>query len=116
MNERRRFAGHYYLPLSSPLDLRWFPTCLVAVLLERGTERTQCPKRTPLMLVMDAGHLATHVQRPRLGPKDLGLAEREEAFALAYDHCRSGFTMLQSPINWTEVHPSDLCVNPGVTN
>jgi len=64
------------------------------------------------MPTMDAEHLATHVRRLRLGRKDSDCAECERAFALTHDHRWTGFTMLQRCIDWTEVHPSDLRVNP----
>ena len=61
---------------------------------------------------MAAEHLATHVQHLRLRCKDSDCAEGEEGFALTHDHRWTGFTTLQRRINWAEVHPSDLRVNP----
>ena len=65
---------------------------------------------------MDAERPAMHVQRPRLGPTGLDCAGGESVVALAHNHSRSGLAIFQRLINWAEVHPSDLRVNPEVTN
>ena len=64
------------------------------------------------MLAMDAGHLVTHVRHLRLGCNDSDCAEGERAFVLTHDHRWTGFTVLQRCIDWAEVHPSNLRVNP----